>query len=99
MPDKNEKERRRQIMNKLTKKAKEEFELSLPMSRELFKNLFDYLDQKLTDSDCDNNLKSTTIFLETYNINNGDKIKEWLEDNGAYCDCEVLDNVEEMFLN
>jgi hypothetical protein len=97
MPDKNEKERRRQIMDKLRKKADEEFELNIPMSQELFKKLFDYLDKELTDNDCDNTLKLTEQFLTDNKIISADKIIEWLVENGGGCDCEVLANVEEMF--
>lgn len=47
MPDKNEKERRKQLQKDLHKKALMEFEESLPISRELFLDLFDVLDQEL----------------------------------------------------
>lgn len=49
MPDKNEKERRKQIMDDLKKKADQEFESSLPIDRDNFQKLFDYLDTELTD--------------------------------------------------
>ena len=44
MANKSEKERRKQLLNDLHKKANEEFKNSLPMSRDNFKKLFDYLD-------------------------------------------------------
>lgn len=97
MTDKNEKEPRRKIKNELRKKAHEEFEKNLPMSRELFQSLFDYLDEKLTNSDCDNTLKMTMFFLVEKSGINTDNVIEWLQDNGGNCDCEVLANVEEMF--
>jgi len=99
MPDKSEKERRKQIMEELRKKSDEEFEANLPMNREIFKKLFDHLDYKLTDNDCDNSLKLTSQFLQNSKIPNIDKTIEWLEENGGGCDCEVLANVEEIFEN
>jgi len=63
MPDKSEKERRKQIMNEPQKKSNEEFDNSHPMSRELFKNLFDYLDTVPGDKDCDHTFKLTEEFL------------------------------------
>jgi hypothetical protein len=44
MPDNTEKNNRKQLLNDLRKKANEEFENNLPMNREIFKKLFNYLD-------------------------------------------------------
>jgi len=97
MPDKNEKERRKQILNDLNAKAKEEFESSLPMSRENFKLLFDYLDIELSEKDCDDTQTLTRAFLQEKEINNVAQVLHWLSEHGGYCDCEVLLNVEERF--
>ena len=97
MPNKNEIERRKQIKRELREKAKFEFEKSLPISREMFQNLFDFLDEKLSEDGCDDTLKLTSEFFEENGIENIDEIENWLRENGGYCDCEVLNNVEEMF--
>lgn len=97
MPDKNEKERRRQIHRELQEKAKIEFEKSLPFSRETFQNLFDFLDEGLEKNGCDDRLKLTKQFLEANQIQNIDEVQNWLKENGGFCDCEVLYNVEELF--
>ena len=97
MPDKNEIERRKQIKKELREKAKIEFENSLPISREKFTQLFDYLDENLNEFGCDDSLTLTSKFLQESEINNIDEIKNWLCEKGGYCDCEVLNNVEEMF--
>lgn len=97
MPDKTEKERRKQIQKELQKKAQIEFEKSLPISKELFQNLFDFLDEELEKNGCDDRLKLTKQFLETNQIQNIDEVKSWLKENGGFCDCEVLYNVEELF--
>lgn len=97
MPDKNEKERRRQIRKELQEKAQIEFEESLPVSREIFQNLFDFLDEKLEEHDCDDSLNLTKKFLETNHIENIEEVENWLKENGGFCDCEVLYNVEEKF--
>lgn len=97
MPDRNEIERRKQISKVLMEKAKTEFENSLPMSRANFKLLFDYLDEKIGELDCDKSLKMTNDFLQINKIENNLAIENWLRDKGGYCDCEVLNNVEEMF--
>jgi hypothetical protein len=97
MPDKNEIERRKKIKQELREKARFEFEKSLPISQDYFRNLFDYLDGFLSENECDNTLKVTVEYLEKNNINNIEEVILWLNENGGYCDCEVLFNIEEMF--
>jgi Protein of unknown function (DUF2695) len=97
MPDKSEKERRKQIINDLKNKADQEFEGSLPMNRDNFKRLFDYLDTQLTDKSCDDTNILTKTFLLQSNIEKVDEVLEWLTEQGGYCDCEILANVEEQF--
>lgn len=99
MPDKKEKERRRQIQKELHEKAQKEFEESLPISRELFLDLFDALNQEPEKNGCDDSLKLTKQFLETNQVQNTDKVEKFLKENGGFCDCEVLYNVEEKFEN
>jgi len=97
MPDKNEIERRKQIARELRLKARQDFENNLPTRRENFKALFDYLDEKLTDNPCDDTLNFSIAFLQSLELDNIEEITKWLGENGGYCDCEVLANVEEKF--
>jgi Protein of unknown function (DUF2695) len=97
MPDNIEKERRKKIMEELRQKADEEFELSLPADRSIFKNLFDYLDEQLEEHGCDNTLKLTAKFLSDNKFTNADTVMNWLGGHSGYCDCEVLANVEQLF--
>lgn len=76
MPDKNEIERRKQITKELKLKARQEFEKSLPMAHENFKDLFYYLDKQLTDRACDHSLKLSNDFLQSLKLNNIDEIIE-----------------------
>lgn len=91
-----DKERRKQLMNELRKKADMEFETSLPMSREHFNELFDCLDAELSRIGCDNSDSLTRAFLLKKEVPVEEVIK-WLNDRGGYCDCEILVNVEEQF--
>lgn len=97
--DKEEKERRKQILNELREKQLKEFEQSLPMDREIFENLFDYLDNQLEENSCDDTNKLTLEFLVKNKIENVETVINWLAENGGYCDCEILANVEEKFEN
>jgi len=96
MTTKSEKENRKDILRQLREKEKADFNKSLPMDKETFKELFDYLDEGLGEG-CDHTMTMTLDFLKQKEIKNIDEVVEWLNDKGGYCDCEVLANVEEMF--
>lgn len=93
----NEKERKNQIKQELKQKARDEFEKKLPMPRINFQDLFNYLDEKLSEVECDDTFKITEEFLNNNDIKDLIKIQNWLKENGGYCDCEVLYNIEEKF--
>ncbi|MDN3691200.1 DUF2695 domain-containing protein [Chryseobacterium tructae] len=97
--DKDEKERRKQFLKELREKKQKEFEQSLPMDREIFENLFDYLDNQLEENNCDDTNKLTLEFLVKNKIENIETVLNWFAENGGYCDCEILANVEEKFEN
>jgi len=97
MAEKIDKEKRKQVLIDLRKKAREEFEKNLPMSRDNFKMLFDYLDSELKAKKCDDDHEITRTYLNVIGVENTEKILGWLRAKGGYCDCEVLANVEEQF--
>jgi len=72
-----------------TKKALEE----MPISLSHLGQLFDYLDEEL-EGGCDHTPRITVAFLKNKNLNS-DRILLWLQDQGGFCDCEILANVEE----
>jgi hypothetical protein len=96
MSGQSEKGKRKEILRQLKEKEKAHFFRSLPMDKDTFQQLFDYLDENLGE-ECDHQMTLTIQFLEDKGIENIDKVVEWLNDNGGYCDCEVLANVEEKF--
>ena len=95
MPSQEEKARRKQILDELANKQQKEFNDSLPLSREKFQLLLDFLDAELDD--CDDTLKLTKEFLSHEKVSNVDEVIKWLEEHGGYCDCEVLANIDEQF--
>lgn len=66
---------------------------NLPAERERIEDLFDYLDVKLKKDPCSHDLKNTMQFLMERRLNMP-RFMSWLNENGAYCDCEILENVE-----
>jgi hypothetical protein len=66
---------------------------NLPAERERIEDLFDYLDVRLSKTDCSHDLKNTMQFLMERQMNMP-RFMSWLNENGAYCDCEILQKVE-----
>lgn len=97
MVNKLEKQRKKQIWNDLRKTEKIDFEQNLPMEKQIFENLFGYLNKQLVKNGCDHTNKMTKDYLENEVQKNTKNILEWFAENGGYCDCEILANVEEKF--
>lgn len=99
MATKDEKTKIKETKQALRNKEHEAFEQNLPMSRDMFEALFEYLDYTGQETVCDHTLRLTSQFLNENNVANRDIILDWLESNGGHCDCEVLSNIEELFDN
>lgn len=97
MPSKAEKERRKQLLAPMLQQAAEAFEKGLPMSREQFRQLFDYLDEALGAHGCDHSPALTLRYLAAGGIEHPETVIAWLAEHGGHCDCEILANVEELF--
>jgi Protein of unknown function (DUF2695) len=63
-----------------------------PMSRQQLKALFDYLDRPNPPA-CSHSFAETIEFLNGQSISAKQTV-EWLQRNGAFCDCEVIYNTE-----
>jgi len=90
-------DRRKQIRDELRLKALNDFEASLPISRNQFKSLFDYLDLTFEQEKCNDDHTLTIKFLNVIGIHNVEDVIVWLTDHNGFCDCEVLANIEEQF--
>ncbi|HXG83507.1 MAG TPA: DUF2695 domain-containing protein [Pyrinomonadaceae bacterium] len=96
MPSNLEKEKRNAIKKSYKANERQQILESLPISIEKLKELFDWLDIQADEYDCDDTLKQTKIFVEQNNLPE-EILIEWLENQGGYCDCEVLANVSAEF--
>lgn len=92
-----EKAKRHAIKQALRQAERERFRSTLPLAPELLRALFDFVDLQLGEGECDNTLKYAMLFISQRELESGSVIT-WLESLGGYCDCEVLANVEERFL-
>ena len=92
-----DKKERKEIRNQLAEKELAEFRKGLPFDENIFPKLFDFLDIELGKKSCNHTTILTKTFLDKNGISNVSDVMEWLADNGGFCDCEVLANVEDLF--
>ena len=70
----------------------EAFIENLPAPKEKIEDLFDYLEIKLEREDCDHTLRYAMQFVMEKRLN-FPKITAWLNNNGGYCDCKVVEQI------
>ena len=87
------KKRRLENWTNLSGDERERFIENLPAARGRVEDLFDYLDVRLAKGECAHDLKFTMQFLMENRLNMP-AFMSWLNENGAYCDCEILQHVE-----
>ncbi|MBI5030555.1 MAG: DUF2695 domain-containing protein [Chloroflexi bacterium] len=97
MPSKEEKKRRQTIRKAIVKKQRAQELAQVPISGSDLKDLFAFVDKKLESAGCDHTMRHTLAFLEQRNLAK-ERIIAWLAEHDGYCDCEVIANVEEHWI-
>ena len=92
-----EKSKRKEILKAIKEKELAEFRQNLPMSEDKFIQLFELLDAQLHARGCDHSLKLTEQILVNLGVKDVLSVLAWLKEQGGYCDCEVMANVEQKF--
>ena len=65
---------------------------SLPAGQMTISDLIDYVEDELYDSECNHSLQYAMKFMMENKLD-FPKITGWLNDNGGYCDCKVLEQI------
>ena len=91
--DKNEKKQMRQQWRD---QQRSDARAKFPLPPSDLKSLFDQLDTDLSQADCDHTRRFTKAWLESRG-HDVTAVFVWLDDNGGFCDCEVLANSEQYF--
>jgi hypothetical protein len=68
---------------------------AVPVSLLILGELFDFLDRQLAEHECEDNLRMVLEFLVGKDLP-ARQIITWMEANGGYCDCQTLENAEEI---
>lgn len=97
MPTPEEKARHKALKHAMRQAERDAIRSTLPLTPAQMRNLFDYLDEQLSDTKCDGTLQMTLAFLGRDQLPIS-AVVAWLESTGGHCDCEVLANSEQKFL-
>ena len=93
-----DKNRKKELLRQYQEQQNQELLKGLNTDIENIRELLDHLDEYFSEESCDDTLKETEVFLKRNKIE-VESTLNWLRDNGGYCDCEVLANVEDKIEN
>jgi hypothetical protein len=66
----------------------------LPASLDVIQGLFGWVNARLEEEDCDHSLRYTLEYARANAVDES-SLAAWVQRHSAYCDCEVLYNVED----
>lgn len=95
MPGPSEKARRKELLRTLREENRRAVRDDLPAAPAVLKALFSYIDARLSENDCDDTLRYAREFIAKEGLDE-DLVVNWLEVNGGYCDCEAINNAEQV---
>lgn len=87
------KKREIEVLSQLNGEELERYLANLPIDPESLEDLFYRLRIRLGDQPCTHALNHTMQFILEKRLN-FPKITAWLTNNGGYCDCKILENIE-----
>jgi len=86
---------KKQELKKCWKKAEKDDARSMfPLPNDKLEAMFDAVEIALENAGCDHSLRTTTEWLRSNGVD-VDAVVTWLENNGGYCDCEVVANARD----
>jgi hypothetical protein len=84
-----------QELKKRWKKAeKDAARYMFPLPDDKLEAMFDAVEIALEDAVCDHSMRATTEWLRSNGVD-VDAVVTWLENNGGYCDCEIVANARD----
>jgi Protein of unknown function (DUF2695) len=86
--------RKREIENlgQLSGEELEAFVEKLPAGQYDIEDLFDFLEDKLAGEECNHSLRYSMQYIMENRLN-FPKLTAWLQQNGGFCDCKVLEQI------
>ena len=86
--------RKREIEN-LQQMSGEELQAfldTLPERQETISKLLDFIEDELYETDCNHSLQYAMKFMMDNQLD-FPKLTSWLNENGGYCDCKVMEQI------
>ncbi len=65
---------------------------TLPAEKEQFEDLFDFIEFRLEREQCNHSLRFAMQFMMENHLN-FPRLTAWLQQNGGFCDCKVLEQI------
>ena len=86
--------RKREIENleQMNGEEIEAFLESLPARQEQIEDMFDFIEFKLEREPCNHSLRFAMQYMMENRLN-FPKVTGWLNENGGYCDCKVMEEI------
>lgn len=86
--------RKREIENleQLSGEELQAFLDSLPAGQVTISELLDFIEDELYENECNHSLQYAMRFMMDKRLDFA-KLTSWLNDNGGYCDCKVMDEI------
>ena len=89
-----DKHRRKELLREAKRKEMASAFAALPVDNSELQALFDMLDVRLPVDGCDHSRRLTIAHIRERSLPESSML-QWLDDNGGFCDCEVLANSEQ----
>ena len=87
-------EKARELKKRWKATEKNAARAGFPLSDDKLEAMFDSVELAVEAAGCDHSLKATTTWLKTSGLES-EAVISWLQDNGGFCDCEVVANARE----
>ena len=94
MSERPDKQLRKEMLAQTKAKARAAERQKLPAADDKLRDYFDMLDRELPRHGCDHTLRLTQNWAAKNDVAES-SLLAWLRENGGYCDCEALANVEQ----
>ena len=87
--------RKRQIENlkQMNGEELEHFFTELPITKEEMETMFEFIEDELYDTTCDDTARFAMQFMLNENLP-FPKVLAWLNANGGHCDCKIMEYIE-----
>ena len=87
-------DKKRELKKRWKKAEKDAARYAFPLPDDKLEALFDAVEMAIEDAGCDLSLRATNEWLSANGVDIG-AVMVWLENNGGFCDCEVVANARD----